>query len=134
MRRAQVPLTAVEAALGILLLVSVAFTFALGVPDAGGERTQLDAYAADAATILAGEPPRHADQSRLAELVASADAFRRERGALERRVERLLPPNLMFRVETRYGTAGHRLPAGVPTGSATVTTVNGDVTIRVWYV
>lgn len=133
MDRAQVPLTVVEATLGTLLLVGIVFTFALGVPDGGTERAQLDAYASDTATILAGEVPRHQDQSRLAELLASNASFHRERRALDRRVERLLPPNLMFRVETRYGTVGHRLPEGVPTGSATVTTANGDATVRVWY-
>jgi hypothetical protein len=132
-QRGQLPVTMVEAALGVLLLVSVTFTFALGVPDRGATEAQLDAYAADAATLLANEPPRHADQSRLGEVVGSEAAFRRERGTLERRVERVLPSNLMFRVETRHGTVGHPLPDGVPTGTATVTTTGGRVTVRVWY-
>lgn len=131
--RGQVPLTVVEAVVGVLLLTTVAFTFALGLPGSTADATQLDLYASDAATILSTEGPRHADQTRLAEIVASEDAFDRERTELRRRVERLLPPNLMFRVETRHGVVGHRLPAGVQTGKATVPTVNGDVTIRVWY-
>jgi hypothetical protein len=39
----------------------------------------------------------------------------------------------MFRVETRHGALGHRVPGGVPTGTATATTGRGTVTIRVWY-
>jgi len=131
--RGQVPLTVVEAVVGVLLLTTVAFTFALGLPGSTADTTQLDLYASDAATILSTEGPRHADQTRLAEIVASEEAFDRERAALRRRVDRLLPANLLFRVETRHGVVGHRLPAGVQTGKATVPTVNGDVTIRVWY-
>jgi hypothetical protein len=133
MDRAQLPLTVIEAALGVLLLVGVTFTFALGVPAAATQETQLDIYAADAATLLANEPPSHAEQTRLRELVSSAETFEREGPELARRVERVLPPNVLFRVETEYGTAGHRLPAGVTTGTATVTTTEGTVTIRVWY-
>jgi hypothetical protein len=133
MDRGQVPLTTVEAALGVLLLASVAFTFVLGVPAGTADRAQLELYADDAATLLASEAPRHADRTRLAEVTASRDAFERERDALRRRVDRLLPDNLLFRVETEYGAVGYPLPAGVETGTATVPTVNGDVTVRVWY-
>ena len=133
MDRGQVPLTTVEAALGVLLLVSVAFVFALGLPVSPADDTQLELYATDAATVLGSEAPRHADRTRLAELTASRETFERERGALERRLDRLLPANVLYRLETRYGTVGYRLPADVRTGTATVSTVNGDVTIRVWY-
>lgn len=135
MCRAQASITAVEAALGILLLFGVTFGFALGVPDDEPRQTQaqLDTYAGDAATLLANEPPRHGDQTRLAEVTASADAFERERDALERRVDRILPPNLLFRVETPHGAVGYPIPDTVRTGAATVLTVNGEVTVRVWY-
>jgi hypothetical protein len=133
MDRGQLPVTAVEAGLGLLLLLGVSFTFVLGVPGAGTGETQLDAYASDAATLLANEPPRHAEQTRLGEVVGSEAAFRREKGALERRVERILPANVLFRVETEHGTVGHPVPDNVPTGTATVTTTGGDLTIRVWY-
>jgi hypothetical protein len=93
----------------------------------------LDLYAEDVATVLAGEPPRHGGATRLAEVVRSPDAFERERSALRRRVERILPDNLMFRVVTPHGAVGFRKPAGVAIGAATVTTPHGDVTIRVWY-
>jgi len=133
MDRGQAPVTAVEAALGVLLLASVAFVFVLGLPASAADETQLDLYATDAATVLSSEGPRHADQTRLAELAASREAFQREQGALERRLDRLLPANVLYRIETEYGTVGHRLPADVQTGTATVSTVNGDVTVRVWY-
>jgi len=133
MDRGQAPVTAVEAALGVLLLTSVAFVFVLGLPASAADETQLDLYATDAATVLSSEGPRHADQTRLAELAASREAFEREQGALERRLDRLLPANVLYRIETEYGTVGHRLPADVQTGTATVSTVNGDVTVRVWY-
>lgn len=133
MDRGQLPVTVIEAALGLLLLISVTFTFALGVPEAGTAETQLDAYASDAATLLANEPPRHAEQTRLREVLDSESSFEREREALERRVERILPPNVMYRLETEHGTVGHPLPDEVPTGTATVTTTGGTLTIRVWY-
>jgi hypothetical protein len=133
MDRAQVPMTVVEATLGILLLASVAFTFVLGLPAAQPAEAQLDVYASDAATLLANEPPRHQGQTRLGEIVASADAFDREKDALRRRVERILPENLMFRIETEHGAVGHPLSDGVPTGTATVATAGGDLTLRVWY-
>lgn len=135
MSRAQVPVTVVEATLGVLLVTAVVFTFALGVPepDARQSQAQLEMYAADAGTLLATEPPRHADQTRLAESIASEDAFERERSELERRIDRILPPNVLFRLETSHGTVGQPLPDDVPTGETTVLTANGDVTLRVWY-
>jgi hypothetical protein len=133
MSRGQVPTTMIEAALGLLLLMSVAFSFALGVPGGDASGQQLDVYASDALTILDTEPPRHGGPNRLSEVVASAEAFHRERDALHRRIARILPPNLMFRVETEYGAVGHRLPEDVSTGTATVRTLNGPLTLRVWY-
>jgi hypothetical protein len=133
--RAQASITVVEAAIGVLLVLSMTFVFSLGVSDGTGQQTQaqLDAYAQDGAALLSNEPPRHRDQTRLAEMAESETTFEREQDELERRVERILPPNLMFRVETEYGTVGDRLPAGTQTGEATVLTTNGDVTLRVWY-
>jgi hypothetical protein len=132
--RGQVSLPAVEAAVGVLFVVAVAAAFAFGSPAGGIPReAQLDAYASDAATVLASEPPQHGDSTRLAEVAASAAAFDREAGALERRVDRILPDNLLFRVETPHGTVGHARPSTVPTGVATVPTGSGTVTIWVWY-
>jgi hypothetical protein len=133
MARGQSSLTAIEATLGALLLFGVIMTFALGTAGPTPDRTQLDAYATDALTILATENPRHDDATRLAELTASANAFEREKDAVQRRLERLLPPNVFFRFETAYGTAGNPLPDGVVTGIETVPTPTGSVTLRVWY-
>jgi len=131
--RGQAPLTAVEAALGVLLLTGVTFAFALGAAPDTADTSQLDLYAADAATILSSEAPRHADRTRLSEVAADRDSLDRERAALRDRVDRLLPDSLLFRVETPHGAVGYPLPADVETGTATVPTVNGDVTVRVWY-
>lgn len=133
MRRAQLSLPAVEAAVGVVLVLGVAMGFALSVPQPAGRDAQLDAYARDAATVLSGEPPRHAGSTRLSEVTRSQAAFDREKAALRDRVERILPDNLLFRVKTPHGTVGFRRPAGVALGVATVTTGNGDVRIEVWY-
>lgn len=132
--RGQLSLSLVEAGVGVLFVVAVASAFAFGTPAGGIDQTaQLDAYARDAATVLANEPPQHGDATRLAEVAASADAFDRERAALERRVDRILPANLLFSVETPHGTVGHVRPSNAPVGVARVPTGNGRVTIRVWY-
>lgn len=135
MHRAQASVTAIEAGIGVILLMSLVFVFVLG---GTGEQnpqaqTQLDLYADDAATLLSNEQPRHTDQTRVAEVTRSQAAFDREADALERRVERILPPNVLFQVETAYGTVGYPLPDDVRTGTTTVPTTNGKVTLTVWY-
>lgn len=131
--RGQLSLSAVEAGLGVLFILTVAAIFGLGLPDAGTTEAQLDAYAADTGTVLANEPPRHAGETRLAEVAESPEAFDREREALERRVDRILPDNLMYRVETPHGAVGYQQPSGIAIGQATMSTREGDVVIRVWY-
>lgn len=124
---------AVEGALAVVLVTGVIAGFALGVTAPETDAQQLDAYATDTATLLAQEPPRHRGGTRLVEVTRSAEAFERERDALVRRVDRILPENVMFRVETRHGRAGYRKPDRVTTGVASVSTRHGPVTIRVWY-
>ena len=128
-------MTVVEAGVGVLFVVAVASAFAFGTPGTGVARdTQLDAYASDAATVLANEPPRHDGATRLAEVAAPSETFgRNERDALERRVDRILPDNLFFRVATPHGEVGHVRPSNVRVGVARVPTGNGLVTIWVWY-
>jgi len=133
MDRAQLSLPVVEVGVGLVLVIGVLTTFALGVPDADAREPQLDAYAEDAATVLASESPRHRGATRLGEVVQSSASFDREREALERRVDRILPDNLLFRVATPQGAVGYERPPGVTVGTATVTTTAGDVTIQVWY-
>jgi hypothetical protein len=132
--RAQLSLPAVEAGVGVLLVLAVVATFALPVADGDTTEVQLDTYASDAATVLSGEPPRHGGATRLSEVARSEASFEREHEGLERRVERILPDNLLYRVETQHGSVGYRVPAGVSVGVATVPTGHGEVTIRVWYV
>lgn len=124
---------AVEGALAVVVILGVTAGFALGVSGPETREPQLDAYAQDAARILASEPPQHRGGSRLGELAESADSFERERATLRRRVERILPDNLMFQVGTPHGTVGFARPDGVTTGTATVTTQHGPVTVEVWY-
>jgi hypothetical protein len=131
--RGQLSLPVVEAAVGVTLVLAVAASFGAGVPAADTRTAQLEVYADDAATVLAGEPPRHRGATRLSEVTRSPDAFERERGALDRRVDRILPDNLLYRVETPHGAVGFRRPAGVPVGRATVTSLHGPVTVEVWY-
>jgi hypothetical protein len=134
MRRAQLSLSVVEAGVGVVFVLAVAMGFALGVPAPDTEARQLDAYAGDAATVLASEPPRHGGETRLAEVTRSRAGFQRERDALQRRIDRLLGANLMYRVETPHGAVGYPRPTSAPTGHATVPTAGGEVTIWVWYV
>jgi hypothetical protein len=131
--RGQLSLPVVEVAIGVTLVLAVATAFAVGVPAPDTRTAQLEAYADDAATVLAGEPPRHRGATRLSEVTRSPDAFERERDALDRRVDRILPDNLLYRVETPYGSVGFQRPADVPVGRATVTSLEGPVTVEVWY-
>lgn len=131
--RGQLSLSVVEVGIGAVFVFGVVAGFGLGVPAPATAETQLDLYATDAAAVLAGEPPRHQGTTRLTEILRSADAFERERSALDRRVDRILPDNLMYRLETDYGAVGFQRPAGIPAGHASVTTVEGRVTIWVWY-
>ncbi|MFC3478319.1 DUF7262 family protein [Halobacterium litoreum] len=132
--RGQLSLPVVEAGVGVLFVVAVATAFAFGTPTGGvSQEAQLDAYAQDAATVLANEPPQHGGSTRLAEVASSEAAFDREAGALENRVSRILPDNLMFRVATPNGAVGFVRPSNVPTGVARVPTGSGEVTVWVWY-
>lgn len=131
--RGQLSLPAVEAGVGVVFVLAIAAGLSFGVAPPEAASVQLDVYAEDAATVLAGEPPRHRSATRLSEVVASPSTFERERDALARRVERILPDNLLFRVATPHGAVGFRRPAAAPVGVATVPTGAGDVTVWVWY-
>lgn len=133
MHRGQLPLSLVEVALGSVLILGVAFGFALGTPAPDTREPQLSAYAEDTATILSTESASHDGTTRLREVVSSEDAFERERGSLARRVDRILPANVLFNVETPYGSVGTPVPRQVTAGTATVPTGSGTVRIEVWY-
>lgn len=134
MDRGQLPLSLLEVAVGVILVLSVVAMLALGVPAPDTREPQLDAYADDAVTLLANEPPEHTGATRLSEMLASSSSFARERATLEGRLDRILPDNLMYRLETPHGALGYGMPANVVDGRATATTANGSVTLRVWYV
>jgi hypothetical protein len=133
MSRAQLPLSLVEVALGATLILGVALGFALVTPAPDTRGPQLTAYAEDTATILQTDPARHNGTTRLREVMMSQRAFDRESDNLERRVERILPANVFFRVGTPYGSAGTAVPRRTTTGTATVSTGAGTVRIEVWY-
>lgn len=84
----------------------------------------------DRAVGRAAAPP---GTTRLSEIARSRAAFERERAALDHRVDRILPDQLMYRVETIHGAVGYRVLAGVPVGATTVATGAGTVTIQGWY-
>lgn len=134
MDRGQLPLSLLEVAVGVVLVLSLVATLALGVPAPDTREPQLDAYADDALTLLANEPPEHEGATRLSEMLASPGSFARERATLDRRLDRILPDNLMYRLQTPHGPIGYGMPADVTEGRATVTTAHGPVTLRVWYV
>ena len=133
MARAQLPLSLVEVALGATLILGVALGFALATPAPDTQGPQLSAYAEDTATVLQTDPARHNGTTRLGEVVASQRAFDRERANLKRRVERILPSNVLFNVGTPYGSVGTPVPRRTTTGTATVPTGAGTVRIEVWY-
>ena len=133
MARAQLPLSLVEVALGATVILGVALGFALATPAPDTQGPQLSAYAEDTATVLQTDPARHNGTTRLGEVVTSQRAFDRERGNLERRVERILPSNVLFNVGTPYGSVGTPVPRRTTTGTATVPTGAGTVRIEVWY-
>ncbi|SHG40651.1 DUF7262 family protein [Halobaculum gomorrense] len=132
--RAQLSLPVVEAAVGVAFLLAVAASFGLALPAPSIGEAQLDAYADDAVTVLAEEPPRHGGDTRLAEVSRSPAAFDRERAALRDRVRRILGDNLLYRIETPHGAVGFDRPTGVATGRASVATAGGKVVLWVWYV
>lgn len=134
MDRGQLPLSLLEVAVGVVLVLSLVATLALGVPGPDTREPQLERYADDALTLLANEPPEHAGATRLTEMLASSRSLDRERATLDRRLDRIVPDNLMYRLETPHGAVGYQVPGDVAEGRATVTTANGPVTLRVWYV
>jgi len=131
--RGQLSLPVVEATIGVVLVLATLTTFALAPPDPPTRERQLDRYAADAAGALAGESPSHGEATRLSEIAADERTFDRERDALARRVERILPPNLLYRIETPHGAVGFDPPGDAPVGVERVPTAGGTVVVRVWY-
>ena len=133
MRRAQLSLSVVEAAIGVALVVGVAAGFTLGMATPPAAEPQLDSLARDTASVLGAEPTADGRGSRLVALARSPDAFARARPDTRDRIADLLPADVAFRVRTPHGTLGYPRPPSRPTGSTTVPTRYGRVTIWVWY-
>lgn len=127
--RAQLSLSLLEVAIGVLVVFAVLSGIILGVPGSESRDTQLDTYAHDVAIIL--EDP--SVQQRPSALAASPSAFEQGREALRARLDGLLSENLMARIETPHGAVGYRSPSDTPVGRATIPTPNGSVRILVWY-
>nr|WP_248909682.1 hypothetical protein [Halocatena marina] len=129
-------LSLLEVALGTIFIFAVLLGVVLGIPAPDTPDAQLEIYADDVATVLTNEPAHNRGQgtSRLSEIIHSPTSFDRERGQLKHRISHLLPGNVMFHIRTPHGSAGYQVPSGVSLGTATTTTMNGDVTIIVWYV
>jgi hypothetical protein len=135
MRRGQLSLSVVEAAVGVVLVLGVTAGFAVVSADPAPRTPQLDSLARDVGTVLASEPEptETGDDSRLVALARPDGSFAAVRTPARDRIEALLPADVLFRVETPRGTLGHTRPPTTPVGSTTVPTRYGPVTIRVWY-
>lgn len=130
--RGQLSTSTLEALLGALLLASVAAGFVVG--DAGPDaEPRLDAYAADATTLLAADAPTAANaSSRLDALTRSPEAYETTRGPTHDRLVDALPASVFVHVDTPHGSVG-RPPPARPTGRARAATPNGTVVVETWY-
>ncbi|GAB6860352.1 hypothetical protein ACFR97_09590 [Haloplanus litoreus] len=133
MRRAQLSLSVVEAAIGVVLVVGVAAGFTVGVTTPPSAEPHLNSLARDTASVLGSEPTANGRHSRLVALARSPDTFARVRSDTGDRIADLLPADVAFRVRTPHGTLGYPRPPSRPTGSTTVPTRHGRITIWVWY-
>lgn len=127
--RAQLSLSVLEVAIGVLVVFAVLSGILLGVPTPESREMKLDTYARDTATLLEDPSTHH----RPSALTTSQTAFKQGREALSARLDGLLPENLMARIETPHGSIGYRSPPDTPIGHATIPTPNGSVRILVWY-
>lgn len=131
--RGQLSLPVAEAVVGVVLVLGLTASFAVSVPGPATERAQLERYADDTGTMLADAPAADGSGPLLAAALASDEAFAASRDILRDRARRALPGSVRVRVVTPRGRVGPPRPPGVPTGRATVTTVNGPVRVAVWY-
>lgn len=131
--RGQLSLPVVEAVIGVILVLGVTVAFTAGVPGPSRERAQLERYAGDAATGLTDAPARAGDGPFLARVLTNTSTFRTHRDRLQSRADDLLPDTVLVRLRTPYGTVGPPRPPGTPVGTASAATVEGTVTVTVWY-
>jgi len=133
MRRGQLSLTVVEAAVGVVLVMGVAAGFTAVSAGPPSSTTQLDTLAHDAGTVLAAEPTEGGHDARLVALARSGESFAEVRTPVRERLAALLPADVLFRVRTPHGSFGYPQPPTAAVGSATMPTRHGPVTIWVWY-
>ncbi|MFA9515646.1 hypothetical protein ACERIT_00240 [Halopenitus sp. H-Gu1] len=131
--RGQLSLSSVEAAIGVVLVLGVAMTFGIALPDAGTREAQLDAYAADVGTLLANERGAEGEPAPLGTAIASGESFAAEREPLSKRADDLVPDRLQYRIVTPHGSVGMAPPRGATVGHASVLTRNGIVRVAVWH-
>lgn len=133
MRRGQLSLSVVEAAVGVLLVLGVATGFAIGVSEPPAAEPRLDTMARDVVAVLGSEPTAAGHDARLVALARSNASFAGVRDRTRERVDGLLPADVAFRIRTPHGTVGRPPPPTVPVGSTTAPTRHGPITVRVWY-
>jgi len=133
MRRGQLSLSVIEAAVGVVLVVGVAAGFTVGVAPAPSAEPQLDALARDTATLLGSESAPGTGDAWLVALARSSASFDRLRPDARERTARALPADVAFRITTPHGTVGYPRPPRTTVGSTTVPTRHGPVSVRVWY-
>jgi hypothetical protein len=139
--RGQLSLSAVEATIGVLLVLGVAMTFGIATGVADTRTPQLDAHAADVGTLLAnerGDPDADGEGDggavpTIGAAIATPETFTEEREGLARRAETLVPDHLRYRVRTPHGSFGIAPPRGATVGRATVLTRHGTVRVEVWH-
>ncbi|MFB6154014.1 MAG: hypothetical protein ABEJ27_07160 [Halodesulfurarchaeum sp.] len=130
MHRGQLSLSAVEAGIAALLVLSVAALF-LAAPGPVEADGRLDRHAEDlAALLVTGSPARPP----LREALVSETAFATNRAAIATGAHQAIPPMMQYRIETPYGAIGTPRPAGVASGQSRRVTAHGVVTVWVWYV
>ncbi|MFD1632372.1 DUF7262 family protein [Haloplanus ruber] len=133
MRRGQLSLSVIEAAIGVVLVVGVAAGFTVGVAPAPSAEPQLDSLAHDTATLLDSEPAPGGGDAWLVALARSSASFDRLRPDTRERVARALPADVAFRITTPHGTVGYPRPPRTTVGSTSVSTRHGPIRVRVWY-
>lgn len=133
MARAQLSLSAFEAAVGVLLILGVAAGFGLGLAPPPTDARQLARYADDAATTLETSPATAGNRTLVAALARTEASFTRERSVARTRLGRLLPTTVRVHVRTPVGSVGPAPPPTVPVGRETVPTRYGSVTVEAWY-
>jgi hypothetical protein len=131
--RAQVSLSVVEAAVGLLVVLAASTTFLVGLPDPGADQAELTVLAADGLAVLDATPPAGEGASRLTVLARDRSGFVRERNETATQLRALYPPTVRYRIETPHGVVGDPRFTRGSVGRARQATPGGRVTLWVWF-